>query len=283
MPQVVVIEGEDAAPEAMRPTVALLDRLGLDLQWVHPPIDDRVATRRAIDESATALFGATSGPSAWALFYLRWGKRHLRQRSPDALAARLPEPARAPAGNRPRDRAREPGGPLRRRRGRPRGAPPRRAREPDAAPAGRRPRPGSLRAEGHHGGGRRARRALRVRAGATASKAAGRPRQGHLRHQAQHAAADRRAVPRRWRSTSRAATRTSASRTSSSTTSPAGWSPSRTGSTSSCCRISTATSSPMPRPVSSAASGSPRAAATATATPTSNPSTARRPTSRAAT
>jgi len=74
MPKVVVIEGEDAAPEAMRPSIALLDRLGLDLQWVHPPIDDRVATRRAIDDSATALFGATSGPSAWALFYLRWGK-----------------------------------------------------------------------------------------------------------------------------------------------------------------------------------------------------------------
>ena len=27
-----------------------------------------------VDASATALFGATSGPSAWALFYLRWGK-----------------------------------------------------------------------------------------------------------------------------------------------------------------------------------------------------------------
>jgi isocitrate/isopropylmalate dehydrogenase len=74
MPRVVVIEGEDAAPEAVRPTVALLDRLGLDLQWVQPPIEDHDATRRAIDESATTLFGATSGPSAWALFYLRWGK-----------------------------------------------------------------------------------------------------------------------------------------------------------------------------------------------------------------
>ena len=74
MPRVVVIEGEDAAPEAVRPTVALLDRLGLDLEWLRPPIDDHAATRRAIDESATTLFGATSGPSAWALFYLRWGK-----------------------------------------------------------------------------------------------------------------------------------------------------------------------------------------------------------------
>jgi isocitrate/isopropylmalate dehydrogenase len=74
MPRVVVIEGEDAAPEAVRPTVALLDRLRLDLHWLRPPIDDHAATRRAIDDSATTLFGATSGPSARALFYLRWGK-----------------------------------------------------------------------------------------------------------------------------------------------------------------------------------------------------------------
>jgi len=75
MPRLVVIEGEDAAPEAVRPTVALLDRLGLDLEWVRPPIEDYDATRRAIDESATTLFGATSGPSTRALFYLRWGKQ----------------------------------------------------------------------------------------------------------------------------------------------------------------------------------------------------------------
>jgi isocitrate/isopropylmalate dehydrogenase len=74
MLRVVVIEGEDAAPEAVRPTVALLDHLRLDLHWLRPPIDDHAATRRAIDDSATTLFGATSGPSARALFYLRWGK-----------------------------------------------------------------------------------------------------------------------------------------------------------------------------------------------------------------
>jgi isocitrate/isopropylmalate dehydrogenase len=73
--QVVVIEGEDAAPEAVRPTVALLDRLGLPLEWVHPPLDDPAALRAAIDGSDATLFGATSGPSAAALFYLRWGKQ----------------------------------------------------------------------------------------------------------------------------------------------------------------------------------------------------------------
>jgi isocitrate/isopropylmalate dehydrogenase len=70
-----VIEGEDAAPEAVRPTVALVDRLGLDLEWVRPPLEDHAATRRAIDRSDSTLFGATSGRSAAALFYLRWGKQ----------------------------------------------------------------------------------------------------------------------------------------------------------------------------------------------------------------
>ena len=35
--RVVVIEGEDAAPEAMRPSVALLKRLDLAIDWLDPP------------------------------------------------------------------------------------------------------------------------------------------------------------------------------------------------------------------------------------------------------
>ena len=85
MKQVVVIEGEDAAPEAMRPTLALIDRLGLPIEWVHPPVGEGGlrthgalfpdACRDAIDASDATLFGATSGKSAPALFYLRWGKQ----------------------------------------------------------------------------------------------------------------------------------------------------------------------------------------------------------------
>jgi isocitrate/isopropylmalate dehydrogenase len=79
MKKVVVIEGEDAAPEAIRPTVALIDRFGLDLQWSYPAIGEGDEpfpdeSRRAIDESDATLFGAASGMSALALFYLRWGK-----------------------------------------------------------------------------------------------------------------------------------------------------------------------------------------------------------------
>jgi isocitrate/isopropylmalate dehydrogenase len=75
MPRVVVIEGEDAAPEAVRPTVALLDRLDLGIEWLRPDVADLAATRAAIDAADTTLFGATSGRSAAALYYLRWGKQ----------------------------------------------------------------------------------------------------------------------------------------------------------------------------------------------------------------
>jgi isocitrate/isopropylmalate dehydrogenase len=83
--RVVVIEGEDAAPEAVRPTIALIDCLDLDIEWVRPPVGDAgiaqhgspfpEEARRAIDASDATLFGATSGKSVAALVYLRWGKR----------------------------------------------------------------------------------------------------------------------------------------------------------------------------------------------------------------
>ncbi len=82
--RVVLIPGEDAAPEAFEPTVELLDRLGLDLEWLRPPVGAAAReshgsafpeeARRAIDAAATTFFRATSGPSASALLYLRWGK-----------------------------------------------------------------------------------------------------------------------------------------------------------------------------------------------------------------
>ena len=72
MKRVVAIPGEDAAPEAFHPTVELVKRLGVAIEWVFPAIAD---ARREIDRSDSTLFGATSGPSAPALFHLRWGKR----------------------------------------------------------------------------------------------------------------------------------------------------------------------------------------------------------------
>jgi len=83
--RVVVIEGEDAAPEAVRPSIELIDRLGVDIEWLYPPVGQRGMdeygspfpdeARKIIDASDATLFGATSGISFPALFYLRWGKQ----------------------------------------------------------------------------------------------------------------------------------------------------------------------------------------------------------------
>ncbi len=70
--RVVVIEGEDAAPEAMRPSVALLEGFGLPIDFLRPEPGREI---EAIDDSDATYFGATSGASARALFYLRWGKQ----------------------------------------------------------------------------------------------------------------------------------------------------------------------------------------------------------------
>jgi len=82
--RVVVIEGEDASPEAVRPTVALVSKLAQDIEWLTPPVGKPALqshgsvfpdeARQTIDHSEATFFGATSGPSGPALFYLRWGK-----------------------------------------------------------------------------------------------------------------------------------------------------------------------------------------------------------------
>src|SRR5262245_60159929 len=96
--RVVVIAGEEAAPEAVRPTVALIDRLGLPIEWVHPSVDDHEATRRAIDAADTTLFGATSGRSAAALFHLRWGKGTYANVRPARWCPGYRSPLARPAG-----------------------------------------------------------------------------------------------------------------------------------------------------------------------------------------
>ncbi len=81
---VVVIPGDDAAPEAMHPTIDLLQALALDINFEFPPYgDDAVEsigtgfpdeTRAAIDAADATLFGAGSKDSTEIVRYLRWGK-----------------------------------------------------------------------------------------------------------------------------------------------------------------------------------------------------------------
>lgn len=82
---IVVIEGDDAAPEAMRPTVEILTSLiGDQVTWHYPVVGEAAVeasgtpfpdeAKAMIDASDATLFGSTSGSSAASLFYLRWGR-----------------------------------------------------------------------------------------------------------------------------------------------------------------------------------------------------------------
>ena len=83
--QVVVVDGDDASPEVMIPTVNILEQMGLPITFERPligqPALDAGLTgfpdeaREAIDGSDATFFGSTSGASTAALFYLRWGKQ----------------------------------------------------------------------------------------------------------------------------------------------------------------------------------------------------------------
>lgn len=83
---VVIIPGDDAAPEAMTPTVEILKSLAPDITFTEcPPGEEGVkrygsrhafdqALRETIDRSDTTLFGSTNGTTG-GLNHLRWGKR----------------------------------------------------------------------------------------------------------------------------------------------------------------------------------------------------------------
>ncbi|GAC1694397.1 MAG: bifunctional 3-isopropylmalate/3-methylmalate dehydrogenase [Ktedonobacteraceae bacterium] len=83
-PHVCVVPGDDAAPEVVRPTVAILRLLAPDIHF-NEVLGGREAearygeafpaeTRQAIDAADCTLFGASGGPSRPILWYLRWNK-----------------------------------------------------------------------------------------------------------------------------------------------------------------------------------------------------------------
>src|SRR5713226_9961782 len=79
--QVVVVPGDDAAPEAVGPSIDILKQLGCDIEFVEFPPGERWVrgetegkVRAAIDSSDSTLFGSTSGKTG-GINYLRWGKQ----------------------------------------------------------------------------------------------------------------------------------------------------------------------------------------------------------------
>jgi isocitrate/isopropylmalate dehydrogenase len=83
--QVAVFMGDDASPEVMRPTVALLRGMDLNINFVEPLVGQVAKNQTGtlfpdeakaqIDAADATFFGSTSGDSTPVLFYLRWGKQ----------------------------------------------------------------------------------------------------------------------------------------------------------------------------------------------------------------
>ncbi len=106
--RIAIIPGDDAAPEAIAPTFALLRQLELPIEYeVLPDGDELEATRsrdererlirEAVDSCDTVLFGATSGKTG-GIGYLRWGKGTFANVRPIRWRPGYRSPLREPDG-----------------------------------------------------------------------------------------------------------------------------------------------------------------------------------------
>src|SRR4029077_9362526 len=101
---VVVLPGDDAAPEAMAATMDALRALKLPIDYVEFPPGEKwvrgetdAAARKAIDASDTTLFGSTSGKTT-AITYLRWGKQTFANVRPARYSKGFHSPLAKPEG-----------------------------------------------------------------------------------------------------------------------------------------------------------------------------------------
>jgi 3-isopropylmalate dehydrogenase len=104
MKKIVVLPGDDASPEAMYPTLDLIRKLKLDIEFVEFPPGDRWVrgqteqqVRAAIDASDTTLFGSTSGKTG-GIAYLRWIKETYANVRPTRYAKGFRSPLARPDG-----------------------------------------------------------------------------------------------------------------------------------------------------------------------------------------
>ena len=101
---VVVLPGDDAAPESMAATMEVLRALSLPIDFVEFPPGEKwirgetdVAARKAIDASDTTLFGSTSGKTT-SIGYLRWGKQTFANVRPARWSKGFQSPLKHPEG-----------------------------------------------------------------------------------------------------------------------------------------------------------------------------------------
>ena len=104
---IVIIPGDDAAPEAMAPTVQILKGLSLDITFTEFPSGEEgvkqygsrkafeAALRGAIDQSDSTLFGSTNGTTG-GIGYLRWGKQTYANVRPACWRPGFQSPLRNP-------------------------------------------------------------------------------------------------------------------------------------------------------------------------------------------
>jgi isocitrate/isopropylmalate dehydrogenase len=107
--KVVIIPGDDAAPEAMTPVVAILKNLSLDITFTEFPSGEEgvkqygsrsafdQALREAIDRSDTTLFGSTNGTTG-GINHLRWGKKTFANVRPARWRPGFRSPLKNPEG-----------------------------------------------------------------------------------------------------------------------------------------------------------------------------------------
>lgn len=105
---VAVIEGDDAAPEAVAPTIDLLKSLALDIKFTYPVVGEPAiaqfgspfpdVAKAMIDDADTTFFGSTSGSSGIALLYLRWGKTTYANVRPSRYFPGVPSALAKPEG-----------------------------------------------------------------------------------------------------------------------------------------------------------------------------------------
>ena len=102
--KVVVLPGDDAAPEGMAATMEVLRALRAPIDYIEFPPGEKwirgdtdAKARKAIDESDTTLFGSTSGKTT-SIGYLRWGKQTFANVRPTRYLKGFRSPMAKPDG-----------------------------------------------------------------------------------------------------------------------------------------------------------------------------------------